>query len=630
MKAQVPKTRESETRQSPEQISEKRESTERVSETRELPQHVTESVDWLDEESKEAIHWHAFWQVFSPVTAYGRAAKGQLKPLLPGLEHDAELCWQRLREDRLHWSESDIGTIRDQLARLPDIRDTVSMLTWSTAPLTPKHFLALKQFAVRGLHLALSQTVRKAPWSDPGDFVPLVEVFMKEPGSTGTFGEADSVGSTALYEAASAASEQFSVEDLDSKLYTAAQQAVTAAMQRVTAAKRQQNQLWTALTSSKLRADGHLVLPLPHERQLAEACKQDNRLKWLRDTPYESIFEVLPDEDLANAKAAFERAKEQLEVEEQRLFTLLTNRIRDTLNVWERAITAVTELDIRTAKVHMLRLMHGCVPEFGTQVELTDGVHLEAAERLTKIGGHAFTPVTLLPEDGVNILFGANMGGKTMSLSVLTASQILAQYGLPVPARSFRTRLFSSIRFAATSGTDLHSGLSAYGAEVVRVSTCWEALVQRPPALTVFDEPVRSTNPVEGAALVTGLVRALNERTAGTQSVVFLATHYADPLHEPTVAKFRVRGLKRDVGGKPGLPIDSHGHDAHTSLGTKGTEQTREEDRLMQLEAAMDYQIERVNESSIQQEALPVAEFLGAPDEWLKYARQYLREGSKP
>lgn len=580
----------------------------------------SEQVGWLDKETKDAIHWHAFWEAFAPVTPSGQAAKQKMKPLLPGCEADAERAWQQLRDDAKHWSEADMGTIRDQLARLPDIRDTLSTLTWSTAPLTPKHFLALKQFAVRGLRLSMLQEVEKGLWSHPGDFIPMVEVFLHGVGLEGT---------TGLSEEVYAATELFSVEDLGSREYAAARQAVTAAMQRVTSAKRKQYQLWATATGSKLRRDGHLVVPLPNHRDLAAACKQDDRLKWLRDTPYESIFEVLPDEDLASAEASLESANGQLQAEEQRLLTMLTERIRGTLNAWERALIAVTELDIRTAKVRMLRLFHGCVPEFGTLVEMTDGVHPEVAARLMQMG-EKFTPVTLRTEDGVNILFGSNMGGKTMSLSVLTASQTLAQYGLPVPAQSFRTRLFSAIRFAATRGTDLHSGLSAYGSEVVRVSACWQALVKRPPALVVFDEPVRSTNPVEGAALVTGLVRALHERTAGTPSVVCLATHYADPLYEPSVAKFRVRGLKRDVGGKPGLLIDGHGDDTHTALGSKGTEQNGQEARLTQLEAAMDYQIERVNELSIQQEALPVAEFLGAPDEWLKYARQYLREGSKP
>ncbi|QSO51009.1 hypothetical protein JZ785_19360 [Alicyclobacillus curvatus] len=639
--------------------------------------------EWLDGETKDAIHWHAFWDAFAPVTPYGRVAKQQMKPLLPGFEGDAELAWQILREDQRHFAEADISTIREHLAGLPDIHDTLSTLTWSTAPLTPKHFLALKQFAVRGLHLAMLPAVAKDGWrfwSHPGDFAPLVGVFLRSPDAAVTATEqpgshsgsgsgaghtpaepgrateqglateqgrateqglATEQGQVAEHAAASAAAEQFSVEDLGSKAYATAQQAVAAAMQRVAAAKRQQHQLWSAATGSKLRRDGQLVIPLPNQRDLAEACKQDSRLKWLRDTPYESIFELLPDDDLCDAQFSLERAKDSLAAEEQRLLVWLTDRIRDTLNAWEQALTAVTELDVRTAKVRMLRLIHGCVPDFGTGVEMTDGAHPETALRLMQMG-QTFTPVTLRPGDGVNLLVGSNMGGKTMSLSVLVASQILAQYGLPVPAQSFRTRLFAAIRFAATSGTDVHSGLSAYGAEVVRVSACWEALGKQPPALVVFDEPVRSTNPIEGAALVTGLVRAVREQIAGTQSVVFFATHYADPLREPAVTKFRVRGLKQDVSDGLTRLAPSSETDAHHEqgeYGARGDQDSRVNDtpqaanvvqRLMRLEAAMDYRIERVTTLAIDQEALPVAEFLGAPGEWLKYARQYLREESKP
>ncbi|KPV42777.1 MutS-related protein [Alicyclobacillus ferrooxydans] len=620
--------------------------------------NITRGAAFVDAETERAVDWSHLLAIFAPITPYGRDRKRTLQPFLPGFEADAKAVWNQIREDDRHWKDEDLGRLREALSRLPDIREAIETVAWSSAPLTPKHFLALKQFVVRGARLSESPEVQGVGWSEPARWRRLLQVFAAQPAEAGranqsaqaddwpapifeaatdsrprptarpnqpapTF-EVESARMSGAAEAVSdevvadevvsdeviadeAVSEQFSIADLATPAYEAAAAAMNSALHKVAQAKHRQQITWRAIPGANLRRDGQLVITLPAHRDLAEACKQDACLKWLRDTPFESIFEVVPTAELQAAEAELEEAKATLSREEDIILGILTERLRETLPLWNQAAEDTADLDVRIAKVRMLHQFDGCIPEFTDALHVVDAVHPETADRLRK-QSQTFTHITLRPEDGVNILFGSNMGGKTLSLSMLAAYQMLAQFGLPVPAKAFHTRLFFAIRFAATTGTDVHSGLSAYGSEVVRVSDCWRALVSASPALIVFDEPVRSTNPIEGAALVTGLVRAARRQTEGTLSVVWIATHFADPLSEPGITKFRVRGLQ---------------HHSWSAL----TDPKDRVESLKRLEAAMDYQIDRVDTTHIDQEALPVAEILGAPKEWLEHAKAYLQEG---
>src|SRR5699024_2153778 len=66
-------------------------------------------------------------------------------------------------------------------------------------------------------------------------------------------------------------------------------------------------------------------------------------------------------------------------------------------------------------------------------IEFEDGRNLQV-EDIIRSKGKEYCPVSLSLKDGVTLITGANMGGKTISLKLAGQIPILAQYGFFVPA----------------------------------------------------------------------------------------------------------------------------------------------------------------------------------------------------
>jgi DNA mismatch repair ATPase MutS len=96
--------------------------------------------------------------------------------------------------------------------------------------------------------------------------------------------------------------------------------------------------------------------------------------------------------------------------------------------------------------------------------------------------------------DRVLFLTGPNMAGKTTYLKTVGIVLLLAQAGLPVPARRLS---FTPVDFLITgirTEDNLRRGLSYFMAEVVRVRVAAEVLATGARALVLFDEIFKGTN----------------------------------------------------------------------------------------------------------------------------------------
>jgi DNA mismatch repair protein MutS len=103
-------------------------------------------------------------------------------------------------------------------------------------------------------------------------------------------------------------------------------------------------------------------------------------------------------------------------------------------------------------------------------------------------------PVELDQERRVLFLTGPNMAGKTTYLRAFATALYLAHLGMGVPARRFRfvpaQRLFSSISL----NDNLHSGISYFRAEALRIKAIAEAIVEGCRVVALLDEPFKGTN----------------------------------------------------------------------------------------------------------------------------------------
>ena len=244
------------------------------------------------------------------------------------------------------------------------------------------------------------------------------------------------------------------------------------------------------------------------------------------------------------------------------------------------ALIALARIDVNMAKALQIRDMGLCFPELST-----DGTsrykalfHPQVKETLASTG-RQFQCVDISFGMKPTLITGANMGGKTVVLKTLTLCQYLFQFGFGIPASEAQIAVRQAIYFCIGDDQSIERGLSSFAAEMKNIDAVIKASRQDKKLLALIDEPARTTNPTEGAALVTALLHVLADKPMS----LIMTTHY-------------------DI--EPG---DSH------CLRVKGF-----------ADGHMDYQLVEVHDGEVPHEALTIAESLGIDGEWISAARHLL------
>ena len=246
----------------------------------------------------------------------------------------------------------------------------------------------------------------------------------------------------------------------------------------------------------------------------------------------------------------------------------------------ENALIALARIDVLMAKalqMNRLGLTFPALSHDGTS-QFKAMFHPQVKEALKK-RGRDFQPVDISYGKEPTLITGANMGGKTVVLKTLTLCQYLFQFGFGIPAASATIAVRDEIHFCIGDEQSVEKGLSSFAAEMKNIDAVIKASRENKKLLALIDEPARTTNPTEGAALVTALLQVL----AGKDMSLVMTTHYDI---EPGDARcLRVKGFEN------------------------GT---------------MDYQLVEVQDGEVPHEALNIAQSLGIDSEWIDTARNLL------
>lgn len=213
------------------------------------------------------------------------------------------------------------------------------------------------------------------------------------------------------------------------------------------------------------------------------------------------------------------------------------------------AMERVAYADLLTAKA-ALAVTYGLeMPACGSAGGFADGAARTAlsfeglfnpvVKEILEKEGHRYQAVDVRLDEGVCLLTGANMSGKTVLLKTLALTQTLLQFGFLVPARTARMRLFDGVELLVSDEQDEQRGLSSFGAEIMRLNRVLNALKEGKNLLLLIDEPARTTNPAEGKALV----RALLEHLKEFPCTALVSTHYG---LETDVRRLRVHGFREE------------------------------------------------------------------------------------
>ncbi len=220
----------------------------------------------------------------------------------------------------------------------------------------------------------------------------------------------------------------------------------------------------------------------------------------------------------------------------------ISNRLRPFSQPLSNLLKAVVEVDIYLAKAIDIITNKYIIPTLSPNCETSyDDIVNPQVKEVLKGRGEEFQPVTISVGKSPTLIIGANMGGKTVVLKTIALCQYLFQFGFGIPAKRAKIAVFDEVRLVVGDGQDELKSLSSFASEMISIDGIIKGAITSPDRriLALIDEPARSTNPIEGTALVSSLISVLKDL-----SVVFaITTHYNIDFNECN--RLKVRGLEK-------------------------------------------------------------------------------------
>ena len=247
------------------------------------------------------------------------------------------------------------------------------------------------------------------------------------------------------------------------------------------------------------------------------------------------------------------------------------------------ALNALADVDLNLAKALQMKELGLCFPTISNDnVATYKGIFHPEVKSILDKEKREYQKVDIQFGMKPVIIMGANMGGKTIVLKTLAMSQYLMQFGFGIPADSAEMMIYDEIFCLTTDDQSLNKGLSSFAAEMKNIDAVIKASHDDKKILALIDEPARSTNPTEGTALVSSLVKLLQDKNMS----LIIVTHYNIKTYNNKC--LRVKGLEN---GK------------------------------------MNYELVETHEGEVPHEALNIAESLGVAPQWIQMAKDILEEG---
>lgn len=317
-------------------------------------------------------------------------------------------------------------------------------------------------------------------------------------------------------------------------------------------------------------------------------------------------FMLKPSDTVFGLKGKMEALNIEIEEEEERIRGNLSKKIFSYCDLMIGNCKKIGQLDLCLAKADFAIKRNLVKPEIDAAhiIEYREGRNLVVEESLGK-RKLEYQPVSLNLADGVSVITGANMGGKTVSLKLSAQIPILAQHGFFVPAKSAKIGLSNFIQMLIGDSQSLERGLSSFGSEMEELKEILAKATDR--SLILVDEIASGTNPIEGTALTKSVIKYLKDRPY----ISLITTHYEVDTNESNVVNLQVKGLSDCDFGKLNQRIQS----------------ADRRERIKIISQYMDYQLYEVDDtSSVPKDAINIATILGLDKEIIEEAKQILKK----
>ena len=226
-------------------------------------------------------------------------------------------------------------------------------------------------------------------------------------------------------------------------------------------------------------------------------------------------------------------------------------RLSDQLHPWTETLVKTLDqmayADFLLARAKLAIEWHLVRPTIGSVTRYTALVNPRLKHRNEEMHLR-YQPVDIELRPGVCLITGANMAGKTVLLKSIGSAQMMAQCGMFVPAAEATVRLVEGVATSIGDDQDEMNGLSSYASEIIKISNILD-LCRRQELLVLIDEPARTTNPVEGKALVQAIIKILEKQP----SMTMITTHYSQL--GTSCRRLRVKGFVENMDNIPLTPL---------------------------------------------------------------------------
>lgn len=323
------------------------------------------------------------------------------------------------------------------------------------------------------------------------------------------------------------------------------------------------------------------------DAELAEARKELAAIQLSLSEVHEPLVE--------KALAKVEIAEQRVSALEEKSLLWLEESLLPFADSLRENQEKLIDLDLKMSKLMLTADYKPDVPRLSSShLSFDEVIHPEEDARL-KTAGLSFTPLDISIADGLTLVTGANMSGKSVALNTVLLNAILVNMGFMPFAKEAVVPLFDAYERIGDVQGDRSQGLSTFGAEVVAIKKA-VSLAEKEKALIVIDEPFRGTNPEEGRLLTSGLSSHLSDQA----SFVLLSTHY----------QVKTEGTYRHyVSGDIVIPTD---------------EPKDEKDAVRLLSEHVDYRLKEVTgKQDTTHKAIEIAGWLGLQKSILETVERY-------
>ena len=265
--------------------------------------------------------------------------------------------------------------------------------------------------------------------------------------------------------------------------------------------------------------------------------------------------------------------------EEQRVLAELSAAVAEQVDGLQALMVVLLELDLALSRGRYGQWLGAVPPRLeaseNAPFALKDLRHPLLVWQERKEQGPAVVPVSVDVSSSLRVvaITGPNTGGKTVTLKSLGLAALMARAGLWLPCGGIPTLPWCA-QVLADIGDEqsLQQSLSTFSGHVKRIGRILADVDSGPtPALVLLDEVGAGTDPSEGTALATALLRTLADRARLTVATTHFgelkALKYSDPRFENASVAFDSETLSPTYHLLWGIPGRSNALAIATRLG---------------------------------------------------------------